>query len=230
MFAFGLVVLELTTLKRLDHWSSSRWPELLDSVPDPETKAFIAKCLGPEDQRPTVAELLEVRIGLSPLAVMHADPAKVRVMPQRCYHFVVPVFAALFWHLILCVLTSGSVLQQKAAAKGTVGGQRQWRGRLGGPRRSRGIPPRPLRPAQRPRRPPRDDQRGPQRGSALLRDGHQRRGHHLPGAQAVMPQLCSFQPPRSHQTAFVVLAFVVLLIKPQRNGIAVHAVKCRSVE
>ena len=61
VFAFGLVVLELTTLKRLDHWSSARWPELLDSVRDPETKAFVAKCLGPEDQRPTVAELLEAR-------------------------------------------------------------------------------------------------------------------------------------------------------------------------
>ena len=60
VFAFGLVVLELTTLKRLDHWSSARWPELLDSVTDPDTKAFVAKCLGPEDQRPTVAELLEV--------------------------------------------------------------------------------------------------------------------------------------------------------------------------
>ena len=64
VFAFGLVVLELTTLKRLDHWSSARWPELLDSVTDPETKAFIAKCLGPEDLRPTVAELLEVRPAL----------------------------------------------------------------------------------------------------------------------------------------------------------------------
>ena len=68
VFAFGLVVLELTTLKRLDHWSSSRWPELLDSVTDPETKAFIAKCLGPEDQRPTVAELLEARLETTPPA------------------------------------------------------------------------------------------------------------------------------------------------------------------
>ena len=84
----GLVVLELTTLKRLDHWSSSRWPELLDSVMDPETKAFIAKCLGPEDQRPTVAELLEVRLGLSPPSA--AIPAKLAMMScsswQSLYH------------------------------------------------------------------------------------------------------------------------------------------------
>lgn len=60
MFAFGLVVLELTTLKRLDHWNSAQWPQLLESVTDPCAKAFIGSCLGPEEVRPTVAELLEV--------------------------------------------------------------------------------------------------------------------------------------------------------------------------
>ena len=34
MFAFGLVVLELTTMKRLDHSNSYGWPELLESVKD----------------------------------------------------------------------------------------------------------------------------------------------------------------------------------------------------
>lgn len=34
VFAFGLVVLELTTMKRLDHYNSTCWPELLESVKD----------------------------------------------------------------------------------------------------------------------------------------------------------------------------------------------------
>ena len=34
VFAFGLVVLELTTMKRLDHSNSYGWPELLESVKD----------------------------------------------------------------------------------------------------------------------------------------------------------------------------------------------------
>jgi hypothetical protein len=34
VFAFGLVVLELTTMKRLDHSNSYAWPELLESVKD----------------------------------------------------------------------------------------------------------------------------------------------------------------------------------------------------
>lgn len=61
VFAFGLVVLELTTLKRMDHWNRAQWPQLLESVLEPDAKAFIAKCLGPAEQRPTVAQLLEVR-------------------------------------------------------------------------------------------------------------------------------------------------------------------------
>lgn len=34
VFAFGLVVLELTTMKKLDHSNSMCWPELLESVKD----------------------------------------------------------------------------------------------------------------------------------------------------------------------------------------------------
>lgn len=34
VFAFGLVVLELTTMKRLDHSNSYGWPDLLESVKD----------------------------------------------------------------------------------------------------------------------------------------------------------------------------------------------------
>jgi hypothetical protein len=117
VFAFGLVVLELTTMKRLDHSNSYCWPELLESVKDEvcfyitfytmfqsthdslhyhaemccqaylvvgmackfvsmnmqtlvpkfrdtglqDAKLFIAKCLGPPEERPTVGELLEDR-------------------------------------------------------------------------------------------------------------------------------------------------------------------------
>jgi WNK lysine deficient protein kinase len=59
VFAFGLVVLELTTMKRLDHSNSYGWPELLESVKDEDAKLFIAKCLGPPEDRPAVGELLE---------------------------------------------------------------------------------------------------------------------------------------------------------------------------
>lgn len=59
VFAFGLVVLELTTLKRMDHWNRAEWPQLLESVLEPDAKVFIARCLGPAEQRPTVAQLLE---------------------------------------------------------------------------------------------------------------------------------------------------------------------------
>mmetsp|Transcript_2738 Transcript_2738/g.8068 ORF Transcript_2738/g.8068 Transcript_2738/m.8068 type:complete len:488 (-) Transcript_2738:415-1878(-) len=58
VFAFGLVVLELVTAKRMDHSHSTSWPSLLDSVKDEDAKVFIAKCLGPEDERPSVAQLL----------------------------------------------------------------------------------------------------------------------------------------------------------------------------
>lgn len=59
VFAFGLCMLELITLKQLDPQHCSNWPELLQDVADEEARAFIAKCLGPMDQRPTAAELLQ---------------------------------------------------------------------------------------------------------------------------------------------------------------------------
>ena len=35
------------------------WPQLLDTVQDQEASAFILRCLGPANSRPTAAELLE---------------------------------------------------------------------------------------------------------------------------------------------------------------------------
>ncbi|GFR52411.1 hypothetical protein Agub_g14983, partial [Astrephomene gubernaculifera] len=51
VFAFGLCMLELITLKQLDPQHCSDWPQLLEEVTDEEARAFIAKCLGPADQR-----------------------------------------------------------------------------------------------------------------------------------------------------------------------------------
>ncbi|GLC36978.1 hypothetical protein PLESTB_000172100 [Pleodorina starrii] len=58
VFAFGLCMLELITLKQLDPQHCSDWPHLLQEVPDEEARAFIGKCLGPLDQRPTAEQLL----------------------------------------------------------------------------------------------------------------------------------------------------------------------------
>ncbi|GLI62011.1 hypothetical protein VaNZ11_004586 [Volvox africanus] len=58
VFAFGLCMLELITLKQLDPQHCSDWPQLLQDVPDEEARAFIGKCLGPSDQRPTAEQLL----------------------------------------------------------------------------------------------------------------------------------------------------------------------------
>lgn len=45
MFAFGLVVLELTTMKRLDHSNSYGWPELLESVKDEVQSRLRSTCM-----------------------------------------------------------------------------------------------------------------------------------------------------------------------------------------
>lgn len=61
VFAFGLVMLELVTLRRMDRSQSTSWPSHLQDVKDEDAKIFIAKCLGPEESRPSVAQLLEDR-------------------------------------------------------------------------------------------------------------------------------------------------------------------------
>lgn len=69
IFAFGLVMLELVTNKRINvrpgddaaHPSSlgtAAWEEALSGVQDEAVRSFISRCLGPADQRPTAADLL----------------------------------------------------------------------------------------------------------------------------------------------------------------------------
>lgn len=44
IFAFGLCVLELATLQRMDRDNAGVWPELLATVGDDEAQAFIQRC------------------------------------------------------------------------------------------------------------------------------------------------------------------------------------------
>jgi WNK lysine deficient protein kinase len=59
VFAFGLCMLELFTLKQLDAQHCQEWPQYLSDIPDEEAQAFVAKCLGDEAQRPSAEQLLE---------------------------------------------------------------------------------------------------------------------------------------------------------------------------
>ena len=57
IFAFGLCILELLTLKQLDPQHCDDWQRLVADVGDEEARAFITKCLDPS--RPDAEELLE---------------------------------------------------------------------------------------------------------------------------------------------------------------------------
>uniref|UniRef100_A0A7S0RFX1 non-specific serine/threonine protein kinase n=1 Tax=Chlamydomonas leiostraca TaxID=1034604 RepID=A0A7S0RFX1_9CHLO len=59
IFSFGLCMLELLTLKRLDPQHHQNLEESLAEVQDDESRQFVAKCLSPVEQRPTAMELLE---------------------------------------------------------------------------------------------------------------------------------------------------------------------------
>ena len=59
IFAYGLLMLELVTGKAVDRHGEMDWGERLGAVPDEAARAFIARCLAPEDQRPGARELLE---------------------------------------------------------------------------------------------------------------------------------------------------------------------------
>lgn len=59
IFAFGLVMLELVTMKRLDKDTRTVWQSILDTVLDPAANSFIAKCLAPVEERPSALELLK---------------------------------------------------------------------------------------------------------------------------------------------------------------------------
>lgn len=58
IFAFGLVMLELVTKKRMDRYNTS-WAVALEQVQDEGARQFIEKCLAPLEERPTAEELLK---------------------------------------------------------------------------------------------------------------------------------------------------------------------------
>jgi WNK lysine deficient protein kinase len=57
IFAFGLCILELLTLKQLDPQHCAEWPMVVAEIQDEDARAFITKCLDPS--RPDAEELLE---------------------------------------------------------------------------------------------------------------------------------------------------------------------------
>ncbi|WIA17815.1 hypothetical protein OEZ85_009324 [Tetradesmus obliquus] len=59
IFAFGLCMLELLTLKQLDPQHCLEVPQLLTQVPDAEAARFIANCVGDPQQRHTASQLLD---------------------------------------------------------------------------------------------------------------------------------------------------------------------------
>ena len=59
IFAFGLCMLELLTLKQLDPQFAGDAAALLREVADGEAREFIAHCVGPAEERPAAAQLLD---------------------------------------------------------------------------------------------------------------------------------------------------------------------------
>jgi WNK lysine deficient protein kinase len=59
IFAYGLLMLELITGRRVDKGGDLAWQERLEGVQDEAARAFIARCLDPPQQRPTARALLE---------------------------------------------------------------------------------------------------------------------------------------------------------------------------
>ena len=43
VFAFGLIILELATKRKLEAGSCGAWPQLLETLQDPEFQAFIQR-------------------------------------------------------------------------------------------------------------------------------------------------------------------------------------------
>lgn len=58
IFAFGLVMIELVTLKQMDRMTKT-WQAALEGIKDLATREFISKCVGPAGERPSAAELLK---------------------------------------------------------------------------------------------------------------------------------------------------------------------------
>ena len=59
IFAFGLCLLELATLKRLDSNNCQIWPDLLETVTHDDAKQLILRCLDPQGVYPSAAQLLQ---------------------------------------------------------------------------------------------------------------------------------------------------------------------------
>ena len=58
IFAFGLCLLELATLKRLDSNNCQIWPDLLTSVVHEDARKLVLRCLDPQGVYPSPAQLL----------------------------------------------------------------------------------------------------------------------------------------------------------------------------
>jgi len=83
IFAFGLCMLELLTLKQLDPQHTGDPTALLDEVTDEESKQFIAHCIGQLQQRPTAEGLLEdpfLQVKKAPLSA--PDSGLAQQLPQ----------------------------------------------------------------------------------------------------------------------------------------------------
>ncbi len=60
VYAFGLCMLELLTLKQVDQQHCSDVHTTLAEVGDEECRAFVSRCLAPRPQRPSAEQLLEL--------------------------------------------------------------------------------------------------------------------------------------------------------------------------
>lgn len=58
IFAYGLVMLELVTLQRMDR-TNAEWQPQLAKVKDEQAREFIAQCLAAPEERPTAKQLLD---------------------------------------------------------------------------------------------------------------------------------------------------------------------------
>jgi WNK lysine deficient protein kinase len=84
IFAFGLCMLELLTLKQLDPQHTADTAALLGEVTDDEARAFIAQCVAPLAERPTAEQLLEdpfLQLKKAPLPAPAAEGAGTALPP-----------------------------------------------------------------------------------------------------------------------------------------------------
>ncbi|GAB4822726.1 hypothetical protein N2152v2_009772 [Parachlorella kessleri] len=76
IFAYGLLVLELVSKKKLDVNRVTSWQEVLDTVQDEHAKHFVQRCLAPVEQRPSAQELLDDAFLLPPRKSQEAELRK----------------------------------------------------------------------------------------------------------------------------------------------------------